>query len=326
MILLPMACIKDAARAVKPICRQEFADCKDTILTTLLGISVLAVTMYSFRREGDQEVLHLLCAHRSEGAICPKCGAFCEHIHEEKKRCIRHTNIWGKKTFLHFLSRRFLCDCGNEFTEELRLVDQWRHQSRDFEFHIYESCLKGSRKQVAKRERLSQSTVREIFNRWAQFSAVKSGRVLTRVVGIDEISLKMRHKQFALVISDVERNCILEVLPVRKRKAFEEWIDNLSEAERRTIHCVSIDMWAPYFHAVRNRLPKAKIVVDRFHVMKHLNERITQLGVDLLERRRAQGASLKRRTDSRDFRCALGPDGISSTHQNHRWNVGTESG
>jgi len=43
------------------------------------------------------------------------------------------------------------------------------------------------------------------------------------------------------------------------------------------IRCVSIDMWARYFHAVSNRLPKAKIVVDRFHVMKHLNERITQL-------------------------------------------------
>jgi len=61
-------------------------------------------------------------------------------------------------------------------------------------------------------------------------------------------------------------------------------------------------------------------------LMTNKDDVTTDLGVDLLERRRAQGASLKRRTDSRDFGCALGPDGISSTHQNHRWNVGTESG
>jgi len=237
MILLPMAYIKDAARAVKRICRQEFTECTDTVLTTLLGIPGLVVRMYGLRREGDEEVLHLMCAHRSDVAMCPKCRAICEEIHDEEERCIRHLDIWGKKTFLHFLSRRFVCDCGNEFTEELQFVDQWRRQSKNFEFHIYESCLKCSRKQVALREGLSQSTVREIFNRWTQFSMVKSGRALTTVLGIDEISLKKRHKQFALVISDIERRCILQILPVRDKEALEQWIDSLSEAQRRAIRC-----------------------------------------------------------------------------------------
>ncbi len=36
-------------------------------------------------------------------------------------------------------------------------------------------------------------------------------------------------------------------------------------------------MWAPYHQAARNKLPHAKVVVDRFHVMKQLNTRLTQL-------------------------------------------------
>jgi transposase len=100
---------------------------------------------------------------------------------------------------------------------------------------------------------------------------------VTRVLGIDEISLKKRHKQFALIISDIDRRCILDVLPIRDKEALEKWIDNLSEQQRQAIRYASIDMWAPYYYAVRNRLPHVKIVVDRFHVMKHLNERITQL-------------------------------------------------
>jgi transposase len=36
-------------------------------------------------------------------------------------------------------------------------------------------------------------------------------------------------------------------------------------------------MWRPYYQAVRKKLPRAKVVVDRFHVMKQLNTRLTQL-------------------------------------------------
>jgi transposase len=50
-----------------------------------------------------------------------------------------------------------------------------------------------------------------------------------------------------------------------------------STQERKSIRFVSIDMWAPYHQAARNKLPHAKVVVDRFHVMKQLNTRLTQL-------------------------------------------------
>lgn len=278
MILLPMRYIKDAARAVKRICKEEFTEAKDTALTTLLGIPSLIVKMYALRREGDYDVLHLRCAHRNEIAICPKCGAMSDDIHEENERCVRHLDIWGKRTFLHFLSRRFICGhCGKEFTEELPFVDSSRRQSNGFELHIYKSCLGSNRKKVAQREGLSQSTVKEIFNRWVRPGVTKSGAVLTRVLGIDEISLKKRHRQFALVISDIDRRCILEILPIRDKAALEKWIDSLGDAQRKAIHYASIDMWAPYYQAVRKKLSHAKIVVDRFHVMKQLNERITQL-------------------------------------------------
>ena len=39
----------------------------------------------------------------------------------------------------------------------------------------------------------------------------------------------------------------------------------------------SIDMWTPYCLAIRKMVPHAKIVVYRFHVMKHLNQRISQM-------------------------------------------------
>ena len=277
MLLLPISFIKDAARSVKRICQKEFKKAYDSVLTELLGISVLIVTMYMLRHEDSHEVLHLYCIHRNDAAICPKCGAICENIHDEEERCVRHLDIWGKKTFLHFTSRRFKCEkCGKVFTEELPFIDAYRRQTHVFEQHVYESCLSSNRKKVADQESLSQSTVRDILKRC---SSKKNciDRMETRVLGIDEISLKKRYKQYVLVISDIDKKCILAILPDREKKTLEKWIKDLSYRQKKSIRYVSIDMWKPYARAVQKKLPRSIVVVDRFHVMKQLNERMNQV-------------------------------------------------
>lgn len=270
--------VKDSAKAVKRICQSEFTKVLDDTFTELLGIATLFVRMYALRREGDEDVLHLQCAHRKDIALCTHCGSVSGEIHQEEPRCIRHLDVWGKKTFLHFLSRRFKCEqCGKVFTEELPFADSRRRQSRAFERHVYGSCLTSTRKAVAVREGLSQSTVKEIFNRLAALKKSAANGDTIRVLGIDEISLKKRHRQFVLVISDISRKCILAVLPDREKQTLENWIDSLRPQTRGSIRFVSIDMWAPYYQAARNKLPRAKVVVDRFHVMKQLNTRLTHL-------------------------------------------------
>jgi len=51
-------------------------------------------------------------------------------------------------------------------------------------------------------------------------------------------------------------------------------LEGLTEEERRAIKVVSMDMWEAYRQAVRKKLSQAKIVADRFHVMKQLNHQI----------------------------------------------------
>jgi transposase len=278
MLLLPLHFVKDAAKSVKRICLDHFKEAEGSLLTELLGISALIVTVYNITREGEHDVLHLWCNHRDDIALCPDCGTSSDNIHSERHRCVRHLDIWGKKTFLHFLSRRFRCEnCGKVFNEQLPFIEEHRRQTIALEQYVYESCLSSNRKKVAKQNGLSQSTVRNIFNRLAQTKVDYNRVLLTRVLGIDEISLKKRHKQFALVISDIERKCILAVLPDRKKETLFIWLSGLTKQQRRAIRYASIDMWSPYKEAVLKALPHVKVVVDRFHVMKHLNERISQI-------------------------------------------------
>lgn len=278
MLLLPLHFIKDAAKSVKRVCLDHFKKAEGSLLTELLGIPALIVTVYNITREGAHDVLHLWCNHRNDIALCPDCGTASDCIHSERHRCVRHLDIWGKKTFLHFLSRRFKCEnCGKVFNEQLPFIEEHRRQTNALELHVYESCLSSNRKKVAKQISLNQSTVRDIFNRFAQTKVEYNRGLLTSVLGIDEISLKKRHKQFALVISDIERKCILAVLPDRKKETLIKWLSDLTDQQRKAVKYASIDMWSPYKEAVLKVLPHVKVVVDRFHVMKHLNERISQI-------------------------------------------------
>ena len=103
-------------------------------------------------------------------------------------------SFWGKKTFLHFLSRRFKCkNCGKIFKEQLPFVEEHRRQTKALELHVYKSCLWSNRKKVAKQIALSQSTVIDIFDCFAKTKVDHNRGLLTRVLGIDEISLKKRN-------------------------------------------------------------------------------------------------------------------------------------
>jgi transposase len=273
---------KDAARAVRRVDSLTTQTVTKTTLSDLLGLPGMIVTRFAIEEENKEQNLHLFCDYEYDVAICPQCLEATNQIHEKKDRCVRHLDIWGMKTLVHFPQRRFYCDiCGRPFTENLDWIDAKRRQTNHFEIHIYERVKhKTPRKQVALQEGLHEATVLNIFKRQAKRAARRVDSRPMRIMGADEISLRKGHKQYALVISDLERRRVVAVLPNRRKKTLEEWLEGLTKEERRAIKVVSIDMWEAYRQAVRKMLPHAQIVADRFHVMKQLNHQI-----DLIRRR-----------------------------------------
>ena len=58
----------------------------------------------------------------------------------------------------------------------------------------------------------------------------------------------------------------------RKKDALEAYMDGWSSEFKDTIKSVAIDLWGPYRSVVEAKLPNAKAVADRFHVMQNLNK------------------------------------------------------
>jgi transposase len=282
---------KDAAQAVKRVDSLTLQVVTSETLSELLGLPGMRVSRFAVEAEGEEKYLHLFCEHEHEVAVCPRCMQAATGSHDQEERCVRHLDVWGMKTLVHFAQRRFDCEvCGKPFTENLEWIEPKRRQTSVFELHIYERVKhKTPRKQVALQEGLSEATVLDIFKRQAKRAArqVDAGRV--HILGVDEISLRQGHQQYALVLSDLGRRRVMAVLPNRLKETFETWLDTLTEEERRAIQVVSMDMWEAYRQAVRQRLPHAKIVADRFHVMKQLNHQIDLMRRSIQRKAKQEG-------------------------------------
>jgi transposase len=283
---------KDAARAVKRVDSLTMQTVTAKTLSELLGLPGMKVTRFAIEEENKEQYLHLFCEHEHAVAICPRCMKVTTKLHDQEDRCVRHLDIWGMKTLVHFPQRRFDCDvCGRPFTENLEWIEAKRRQTGGFEMHIYERVKnKTPRKQVAFQEGLHEATVLDIFKRQAKKAVRQTDNGRVRVLGVDEISLKKRHKQYALVLSALERRRVIAVLPNRLKKTFEEWLEGLTEKERRAIKVVSMDMWEAYRQAVHRKLPHAQIVADRFHVMKQLNHQIDLIRRSIQRKAKKDGA------------------------------------
>jgi len=80
-----------------------------------------------------------------------------------------------------------------------------------------------------------------------------------------------------LVISAPELGLVLDVLPDRSKENLLKWLEERGIEWCAAVQYACSDMWDAYQQAAEQKLPNARRVVDRFHVMKNLNDALTKV-------------------------------------------------
>ncbi len=96
-----------------------------------------------------------------------------------------------------------------------------------------------------------------------------------KVLGLDEVAPHKGHGHYRLIISAPEDGYVLDVLKDRKKETLDAWLDTRGEEWCAAVEVCCADMWDAYHESAQAKLPKARLVVDRFHVMKNLNDAVT---------------------------------------------------
>ncbi|MFT5525906.1 MAG: transposase, partial [Pirellulaceae bacterium] len=100
-------------------------------------------------------------------------------------------------------------------------------------------------------------------------------------IAIDEICIGKGHRYKTLVM-DLDTGAIIFVGSGKSAESLVPFWKRLGR-RRRQIKAVAMDMSAAYISAVRNNLPDAAIVFDHFHVVKLMNEKLTQVRRQLFQ-------------------------------------------
>lgn len=96
-------------------------------------------------------------------------------------------------------------------------------------------------------------------------------------LSIDEKSLKKGHK-YVSVLSHPSSGVVLDVEEGRDKKACKKLLERCLTAQQQPkVKKVSMDMWKAFMNGCKETLPNAKVVHDRFHLVKYLNEAIDKV-------------------------------------------------
>lgn len=79
------------------------------------------------------------------------------------------------------------------------------------------------------------------------------------------------------VVSDIDRGKLLEVIDTHQQKDIIKTLKQQPLELRKQVEEVSVDMWGGFPKVVKEVFPNAKLVFDRFHIMKPVNEELNQV-------------------------------------------------
>jgi transposase len=150
--------------------------------------------------------------------------------------------------------------------ETLPGVDAKREMTERLVKWIGKRCVRETFALVAEDTGLDEKTIRNVFDEYFEQVFAQFKIEVPKWIGIDEIHLTTNR----CVITNLDDNSLLEILPSRDKKTVIAFLKDLPNKER--IQYVAMDMWRPYRDAVTEVFPAAKIVIDKFHVVKMAND------------------------------------------------------
>jgi transposase len=207
---------------------------------------------------------------------CPRCGSVMVRKHESTFQRKKDRKLRDKIVILTLEKRRFRClSCGKVFTEPDEVFGPRRRSTRRLRSYLGERARRQAVSHVAKEERVSESLVRRCFTEETALQLGVDGQEpkASKVMGLDEFSVKKR--MFDTTISDLEERKVLGIVEGCGKTTLEKYFTALPDPE--IVEVVAMDMHEPFRQAVQMCLSRANIVVDKFHVIVHVNQALDKV-------------------------------------------------
>ena len=149
--------------------------------------------------------------------------------------------------------------------------------TKRFAWFVGRRCRQSSVKDVAQELHLDWDTVKALDKQYMRIQLDRVGMPGPKVIGIDEISVKKGH-DYRIVVSDLIRKRPIWFGGIdRSEASMDLFFEALGEKKSAGIRLAVMDMWKPFRKSTQQKAPKAAILFDKFHVMRHLGEALDKI-------------------------------------------------
>jgi transposase len=205
----------------------------------------------------------------------------CSHCKSEdvvgrgsNERELRTTPLGRRRVFICLAVPKVECrTCSRTAYVALGFAERRRSFTRAFERYVIALLGFATVRAVARHLGVSWDLVKEIHRRHLKRRFSKPRLRHLRVIAIDEVNIG--RGRFLTLVLDLKSGAVVYVGEGRTEAALEPFWRRL-RSSRACVEAVAIDMSNTYRAAVRKNLPKAVVVFDRFHIMKHFNKKLSE--------------------------------------------------
>jgi len=185
-------------------------------------------------------------------------------------RCCR---VWPAYPFF-YAPCEILCPTHGRVQERIPWAESHARITYRLEYLVLLFCQIMTQKAAAQLLQMWHSTLSDILHRTIE--RLRSGHRIADIttLGIDEISY-CKGRKYATIVYDIDRQCVVWVGQGKGRETADTFFeDMLTEEQRKKVRFASCDMSRAYLGAIEHWCPQAILVIDRFHIVKALNEAV----------------------------------------------------
>ncbi|MEJ7608701.1 MAG: ISL3 family transposase [Bryobacteraceae bacterium] len=229
----------------------------------------------SFADDGRSIVIPIR-PRKGSRATCSGCHKPAAGYDQSKKpRQFEFIGLWGFMVFFLYFMRRVNCGQCGVMTEEVPWGMGKHSLSRVYMHFLGHWARKLSWKETAESFHTTWDKVHDSVQYLVQYGLEHRVLAPIRAIGVDEIQYAKGHKYLTLVYQ-IDAGCtrLLWVGRERTVKTFERFFAMLGPDLSAKIEFVCSDMWKPYLLVIREKCGQALHVLDRFHIVKKLQEAV----------------------------------------------------
>ena len=227
-------------------------------------------------KEDTQLKLDITIRSRSNSRpICSGCGRKGPGYDRLPVRRFEFIPFWGILVYFVYAMRRVNCPgCGIK-VERVPWAEGKRTVTNTYAWFLARWAKQLSWSQTAEAFRTSWYTVYssvEMAVQWGRGHVNLDG---ITAIGIDELCWGRWHR-YVTVVYQINRDRIrlLWVGEKRTTKTALRFFRWLGRARTEQLEYVCSDMWKPYLKVIARKVPQALHILDRFHIVAHINKAI----------------------------------------------------